>query len=125
MDIQGGSFTLKALADGYFTESAGARVAYIVDTFWSDDVRPKLVKRARGAWRLYCDSFYGRKEAKAAVQHKHMMAHQSAELAKLARVEQLVLVHFSGRYAGRYEALVDEAAEVFPRVGAELGERSP
>lgn len=120
LEIQGGSFTLDALAKQYFVESAGARVAYITDTFWGEEVRPKLVKLARGAWRLYCDSFYARKEAKSAAQHKHMMAHQSAELAKLARVEQLVLIHFSTRYAGRYQSLVEEASEVFPRVTAEM-----
>jgi ribonuclease Z len=50
-----------------------------------------------------------------------MMAHQSAELAKLAKVEQLILIHFSTRYAGRYETLLDEARAVFPRVTAEIG----
>ena len=83
----------------------------------------ELVKLARGAWRLYCDSYYARKEAKNAATHRHMMAHQSGELARLAKVEQLVLIHFAPRYAGRYQMLVAEAAEVFPRVGAEIGER--
>lgn len=122
LEIQGGSFTLDALAKQYFVESPGARIAYVTDTQWTDDLRPKLVKLARGAWRLYCDSYYARKEAKNAATHRHMMAHQSGELAKLARVEQLVLIHFAPRYAGRYQMLVDEAAEVFSRVTAELGE---
>ncbi len=121
LDIQGGAFTLDALAKQYFVESPGARIAYVTDTLWADDLRPKLVKLARGAWRLYCDSYYARKEAKAAATHKHMMAHQAAELARLAKVEQLTLIHFAPRYAGRYQALVDEAAEVFPRVTAEVG----
>jgi ribonuclease Z len=120
LDIQGGRFTLAALAQQYFTESEGARVAYITDTYWSDAVRPHLVKLAKGAWRLYCDSFYARKEAKSAAQYRHMMAHQSAELAKLAKVEQLVLIHFSSRYAGRYDVLLDEAKEVFPKVTMEV-----
>ena len=122
LDIQGGTFTLAALAERYFVESPGARVAYVVDTAWGDAVRPKLVRLARGAWRLYCDSFYARPEAASAARHKHLTAHQAAGLAELARVEQLVLVHFAGRYAGRYGELVDEAAEVFPRVTASLPE---
>lgn len=123
LEIQGGSFALEVLAKQYFVESPGARTVYVTDTRWSEELRPKLVKLARGAWRLYCDSYYARKEAKNAAQHKHMMAHQSAELAKLARVEQLVLIHFAPRYAGRYQSLVDEATEMFPRVTAEFGER--
>jgi ribonuclease Z len=121
LDIQGGQYPLAVLAERYFENSPGARVAFITDTFWSDKVRPQLVKLAKGAWRLYCDSFYARKEAKTATQYKHMMAHQSAELAKLAKVEQLILIHFSTRYAGRYETLLDEARAVFPRVTAEIG----
>ena len=120
LEIQGGAFTLDALAERYFAESAGARVAFVTDTFWSESLRPELVKLAKGAWRLYCDSFYDRKEARGAAKHKHMMAHQSAELAKLAKVDQLVLMHFATRYEGKYETLVDEARAVFPRTTAEF-----
>ncbi len=120
LEIQGGRFRLGALAEQYFVESPGARVAYVTDTLWSEAARPELVKLAKGAWRLYCDSFYAAAQAKEAAKHKHMMAPQSAELAKLAKVEQLVLIHFSTRYAGKYGQLVDEAAAVFPRVTAEI-----
>jgi ribonuclease BN (tRNA processing enzyme) len=33
-----------------------------------------------------------------------MTATQAAELAKMAGVEQLILMHFGPRYAGHYEA---------------------
>lgn len=125
LEINGGSFTLESLAANYFTQSPGARVTYITDTFWSDAVRPGLVKLARGAWRLYCDSFYAKAQAKSAAQYKHMLAPQAGELAKLAKVEHLVLIHFATRYAGKYETLVEEAAAVFPRVTAEFGRESP
>jgi ribonuclease Z len=49
-----------------------------------------------------------------------MMAPQSAELARRAKVGELVLMHFSTRYAGEYEQLVEEARAVFPNVRAEL-----
>jgi len=120
LNINGGSFTLESLAANYFTQSPGARVAYVTDTFWSDAVRPELVKLAKGAWRLYCDSFYASAQAKQAAQYKHMIAPQAGELAKLAKVEQLVLIHFATRYAGKYQTLIDEAAAVFPRVTAEI-----
>ena len=120
LELQGGRYSLGGLADQYFSLSAGARVAYVTDTFWSDAVRPELVKLARGAWRLYCDSFYAAAQTKDAAKHRHMLAPQAGELAKLAKVEQLVLMHFSGRYAGKYGQLVDEAAAVFPRVTAEF-----
>ncbi|MBA4186698.1 MAG: hypothetical protein C0467_01645 [Planctomycetaceae bacterium] len=120
LQINGGSFDLGTLATNYFTESPGARVAYITDTFFSEAVRPDLVKLAKGAWRLYCDSFYASAQAKQAAQYKHMIAPQAGELAKAAKVEQLVLIHFATRYAGKYQTLIDEAAAVFPRVTAEV-----
>lgn len=52
--------------------------------------------------------------------HRHMTAIQAAEFARLAKVEELVLMHFASRYAGQYEKLVDEARSGFPRVAAEL-----
>jgi len=120
LDIQGGQFTLTSLANQYFVESPGARVAFVTDTLFTEELKPALVKLAKGAWRLYCDSFYAKAQEKSAKQYKHMMAHQSGELAKAAKVEQLVLIHFSTRYAGKYEALLDEAGAVFPKVVAEI-----
>ena len=51
-----------------------------------------------------------------------MQAPQAGELLKTAKVEQLVLIHFSSRYAGKYETLIEEAGTVFPRVTAELAD---
>lgn len=115
LTIQGGNFPLAALAGQYFTQSSGARVAYVTDTLFAEELRPSLVRLARGAWRLYCDSFYAKAQAKDALKHRHMLSVQAAELAKAAKVEQLILMHFSSRYAGKGEALLAEAVEVFPR----------
>ena len=120
IEIRGGRFTLKTLAEQYFAESQGARVAFITDTLYSEAVRPGLIRLAKGAWRLYCDSFYATSHLKQAQKHKHMTATQAAELAKAAKVEHLELIHFSTRYAGNYQPLIDEAAAIFPRVSATL-----
>ena len=53
-----------------------------------------------------------------------MMAFQAGELAKAAKVEQLVLIHFATRYAGKYETLLDEAGAVFPKVTAEIDKQN-
>lgn len=100
--------------------SRGTRIAYVTDTLWSSAVRPILVQLARGARRLYCDSFYAEAQIKQALKYRHMTARQAAELALAAEVEELILIHFSARYEGRYEALVEEARAIFPRVSAEI-----
>ena len=102
-------------------EKGGARVAYVTDTLWSAKSRPGLVKLATRACRLYCDSFYALADKKAAVTYKHMTATHAAQLARLAKVQELVLIHFSSRYRDRYQDLVDEAAAIFPNVTAEFG----
>jgi ribonuclease Z len=120
IEIQGGTFTLGALAEQFFARSPGARLAYVTDTAWTEQSRPGLVRLARGAGRLYCDSFYGQAHAAQAAKYRHMTAAAAGELATLAKVEELVLIHFSARYQGKYDTLIAEAAAVFPRVRAEI-----
>lgn len=119
LEIQGTRFSLKQLSD-YFAVSRGARVAYITDTAWSEAVRPGLIKLARRANRLYCDSYYSQAQSKQAAQNRHMTATSAAQLAKQAKVDELILMHFAPRYAGHYAELVEEARAIFPRVSAEL-----
>lgn len=120
LEIHGGRFRLGALAAGYFSVSGGGRVTYITDTAWSEASRPGLLKLASRAKRLYCDSYYAQAQAKQAATHRHMTATQAAEAAKLAKVDELVLIHFAPRYAGRYADLVEEARAVFPKTTAEI-----
>jgi ribonuclease Z len=120
LEINGGRFTLQSLADQYFAVSQGTRVAYITDTALSDASRPGLLRLANRATRLYCDSFYSQTHIKQALQYRHMTATQAAELAKAAKVDQLILIHFAQRYAGKYEELIAEARAIFPRVSADL-----
>lgn len=121
VDIQGGRFSLAALGGQYFAKSEGARVAYVTDTLWSDTARPGLLKLANRAQRLYCDSYYSIADVKRALEHKHMTATHAAEFAWEARAEELILMHFAPRYAGRYWQLVEEAGAIFPQVSADLG----
>jgi ribonuclease Z len=113
-------FTLGWLRDRFFGRSQGARVAYITDTLLSESSQSAFLKLAWGARRLYCDSYYSLAQARQAATHKHMTATQAAELARLAGVKELVLIHFAPRYAGRYHSLIEEARAVFQPVWAEL-----
>ena len=124
VSIGGEPHRLGALRDTYFSESPWRRIAYVTDTAWSEAVRPALVRLARGARRLYCDAFYAHEQLPQAEKYRHMTATQAAEFAREADVEELILIHFAARYEGKYEALVDEARAVFPRVSAEIPPRS-
>ncbi len=115
LEVGGGQFTLTQLLDGYFRTSRGARIAYVTDTFWSEEVREGLLRLARRANQLYCDSFYLEADAKRAEKHRHMTAARTAEFAAAAKVDQLILMHFSARYANKYHQLLEEAQAIFPK----------
>jgi ribonuclease Z len=120
LKVDGTTYSLAELRAKYFITSPAARITYVTDTAWSDAVRPALLRLARGATRLYCDSFYAHEQLANAEQHRHMTALQAAEFARDAEVEQLVLIHFASRYEGRYQMLVDEARTIFPGASAEI-----
>lgn len=115
-----GSLTLETVLTQYCVQSPGVRVAFITDTHWNDSVRSDLIRLATGAWRLYCDCFYAVEQAASADIHRHMTAHDAAELAREAGVEELVLIHFASRYVRDYQRLIDQVRAEFPNVSAEI-----
>jgi ribonuclease Z len=120
VEIQGGTFGLGKLAELCFVKTGGSRVTYVTDTLWSDVSKPGLLKLARKAQRLYCDSYYAPKDLERAKLYHHMISIHAAELARDAKVEELILIHFADKYAGRYWELIQAAQAVFPRVSADL-----
>ncbi len=120
LTIGDGSFRLDALRKRYFIESPGSRIAYVTDTAWNERSQPGLLSLAHRANRLYCDCFYADAQATQAEKYLHMTASQTAEFARRAEVDELVLIHFATRYRGHYHELVDEVRATFPRVTAEF-----
>ncbi len=118
VDIDGGRFSLGRLADDYFLKTGGSRLAFVVDTAWTEEVRCRLLVLAGQAQRLYCDCFYAAAQAESAARHRHLTALQAAEFAREAQVEELILIHFAQRYRGQYLALLDEARTIFPNATA-------
>lgn len=105
--------------------STASRLAYVTDTAWSESARPGLLRLAHRARRLYCDAFYAQAQSALAEKYRHMTAAQAAEFARLAEVDELVLIHFATRYAGRYDVLLDEARAIFPNASAEFSVNGP
>lgn len=86
----------------------GQSFAFVMDTGVCD----AAVELAQNVDFLVCESTYLSSETAEAVARKHLTARQAAEIAREANAEQLVLTHFSQRYAG-IENFTREAKEVF------------
>lgn len=95
----------------------GDSIAVIIDTRYCQ----KALDLAKGAKVLLCESTYQEEHAHLAKKHYHLTAKQAATLAKEAGVEQLILSHFSARYATGKDFL-KEAKPIFPNtfIGEDL-----
>ena len=82
---------------------------------YSGDTRPsaKLARFFSGCDLLIFDSTFRDSDREKAVERKHSTSLEAAELAREAKVRQLVLTHFSARYTS-VSSLVREARRVFP-----------
>jgi ribonuclease Z len=89
----------------------GDAFAYVVDTRYCQNA----VDLARNAKLFLCEATYCEEHKKLAYSHYHLTARQAAQIAKEANAEQLILTHFSARYANLKES-EKEAKEVFPNV---------
>ncbi len=93
----------------------------------SGDTRPTeaLAQAANGADVLVHEATFSRKEQARAVYTQHSTAFEAGEVAERARVERLVLTHFSSRYDNSPETLVKEAQRSFtgPVIAADDGYR--
>lgn len=72
----------------------------------------ELVEPVRGADALICEATYLKVEMDMARRFGHLTAHQAAQLAKKAEVQNLILTHVSRRY--RERDIAAEAETVFP-----------
>lgn len=92
----------------------GAQRKGIAVTFCTDS-RPveDLISFAKGSNLFICEGMYGENEKLAkAVENKHMLFSEAAQLAKAAEVEELWLTHFSPAMS-EPEEFLQNATEIF------------
>ena len=94
-----------------FTEKGkGKSFAYCSDTAYTETVIPHI----KGVDLLYHEATFLDNMHQAAKDKFHTTAKQAAEIAKLAKVKQLLIGHYSARYKD-ITPLLEEAQTVFPR----------
>ena len=92
-------------------ERKGLKVTYTTDT------RPtrSIVENAAGSDLLICEGMYGEKEMlPKAVEHKHMMFDEAAQVAAEAGVESLWLTHYSPSLV-RPQQFIKQTRKIFEK----------
>lgn len=85
--------------------------AYCSDTVFNQ----KMIPQISGTTVLYHESTFLEDKAQLAFPTKHSTAKEAAQIAKEAGVKQLILGHYSTRYAN-INLFREEAATIFPEV---------
>lgn len=104
---------LGELRETILSRSRGQKVAYVVDSLFSEPNATHITELAAGADRLYIETAFLEEDAGRAQATRHLTASQAGELARRAGVGELVPFHFSSRYQGRYSELEAQARAAF------------
>jgi ribonuclease Z len=91
----------------------GQRIGYLTDLGYTKENVKKAVNLARDVDLLVCEAAFLHADEGLAAERGHLTARQAGELARACKARKLAPFHFSPRYVGRYEELLDEAAEAF------------
>lgn len=95
-------------------DEPGRKVAYCTDTIFCD----RAIDLAQDADVLIHESTFAHQDADMAYQRLHSTSTMAAQVALAAQAKQLILTHFSPRYAPgnplQIENLLQEAQAIFP-----------
>jgi len=89
----------------------GQKIAYIADIIYRPLNAAKVVSLARDADVMFIEAAFLEKDRDVRGAQYHLTAKQAGMLAALAGVKNHTLFHFSPRYRGMEQLLIDEARE--------------
>jgi ribonuclease Z len=95
------------------TITPGQKIVYVADCCYSPDNVDKIVGLAEGADIFFCEAAFLDQDRDKARAKDHLTARQAGTIARVARVKQLNVFHFSPRYEESPEHLEKEAQEAF------------
>jgi ribonuclease Z len=93
--------------------SPGQKITYITDTLYSESDAAKMIELAKDSDHLFIEAAFLDKDNDLARQKRHLTARQAGEIAAAAHAKQLTVFHFSPRYTGLENLLLEEAEYAF------------
>ncbi|MEK7487270.1 MAG: hypothetical protein AABZ60_23305 [Planctomycetota bacterium] len=97
----------------YITRTPGYSLGYVMDHLASPENHQKMEVLFADLDELYIEGFYRYVDLSYAQKNFHSTARQSGELARRARVKKLRLIHYSRRYAGEIQDLLEEGIAAY------------
>ncbi|HUH65999.1 MAG TPA: MBL fold metallo-hydrolase [Syntrophales bacterium] len=91
----------------------GQKVTYITDTVYSEDNARKIVELASSSDLMFVEATFLHEDADKAAEKHHLTAFQAGTLARRAGAKRITLFHFSPKYKGAADLLVEEAMAAF------------
>ena len=95
------------------TVTAGQKIAYVTDTADTAANRRAIIALARNADLLFIEAPFASADSALAAERAHLTTAAAGEIARDAKVRRVEAFHFSPRYAGEEERLLDEVATAF------------
>lgn len=112
--VSGRIFRLRDLMD-VVRITKGQKISYIVDISPEEENINKVIELVRGSDTLYCEAYFLHEDIDRARERNHLTARIAGEIARMAGVRDLILIHFSPKYRDRVSELIREAMDAFRR----------
>jgi ribonuclease Z len=100
------------------TVSRGQKIAYVTDVADTAANRAAIARLAAGADLFFLEARFAAEDADQARQRAHLTTRATGEIARAAGVRRLEPFHFSPRYEGEEQRMINEAAAAFGGSGA-------
>jgi ribonuclease Z len=91
----------------------GQKVAYVTDAADTPANRAAIVALANNADLLFIEAAFAKADAQLAAERAHLTTDAAGSLARAAGVRRIEPFHFSPRYSGQDDRMVDEVMAAF------------
>lgn len=91
----------------------GQKISYITDAVYNEENSRKIVDLAEASDLMFIEATFLCEDSEKAMQKHHLTARQAGTLARGAGAKRISLFHFSPKYKGCGDLLIDEAMKAF------------
>jgi ribonuclease Z len=91
----------------------GQKITYITDAIYNEENARKIVRLAEASDLMFIEATFLHEDTEKATKKYHLTALQAGTLARMAGAKRISLFHFSPKYKGIGNNLVEEATRAF------------